>query len=167
VVDTAARAINWYLVARRPKKRWAQRLRVGAIVMVAVAGVLPVLSQILGTRTSEVIQPAWATVALAIAVALIALDRFFGFSSAWARYMATGQAISAALNQFRIDWQKSSCQFPADGLSHDSIDHLLDLAKALAIKTDDLIQAETLQWVKEFRETLTEIERSAANEGKR
>jgi low affinity Fe/Cu permease len=63
--------------------------------MVAVAGVLPVLSQILDAGSSGiVIQPAWATVALAIAAALIVLDRFFGFSSAWARYMVTGQAIT-------------------------------------------------------------------------
>ena len=167
VVDAALRAICWYRMARRPKRRWAQRLRVAAIIMVAVAGVLPVLSQILGEGSSVVIQPAWATVALAIAVALVALDRFFGFSSAWARYTATDQAISAALNQFRLDWQKYSCQLPADGLSESGIGHLLDLAKALAKKTDDLVQSETLQWVKEFRETLTEIERSAASEGKR
>jgi hypothetical protein len=128
--------------------------------MVAVAGVLPVLSQIFGSGSSVKIQPAWATVALAIAVALVALDRFFGFSSAWARYMATGQAISAALNQFRFDWQKSSRQL-ADQPTQESIDHLLGLAKQLVAKTDDLVQAETLQWVKEFRETLTEIERSA------
>ena len=96
----------------------------------------------------------------------IALDRFFGFSSAWARYMATGQAISAALNQFRLDWQKSSRKLSADELTRDSIDHLLDLAKTLVRKTDDLVQAETLQWVKEFRETLTEIERSAESQGK-
>ena len=166
VVDAASQAINWYLTARRSKKRWAQRLRVGAIIMVAVAGVLPILSQIFDQGTSVKIQPAWASIALATAVALVALDRFFGFSSAWARYMATGQAISTALNQFRLDWQKSSCQLPVDGLSQESIDHLFDLAKTLAKKTDDLIQAETLQWVKEFRETLTEIERSAQAQGK-
>ena len=165
-VDAATQAISWYLTARRSKKRWAQRLRVGAIIMVAVAGVLPVLSQIFGAGSSVKIQPAWATVALATAVALVALDRFFGFSSAWARYMTTGQAISAALSQFRLDWQKSSCQFPADGLTQENIDHLFDLAKKLARKTDDLIQAETLQWVKEFRETLTEIERTAQTQNK-
>jgi low affinity Fe/Cu permease len=166
-VDAASQAISWYLAARGPKKRWAQRLRVGAIIMVAVAGVLPVLSQIFVAGSSVVIQPAWAAVALAIAVALVALDRFFGFSSAWARYIATGQAISAALNQFRLDWQQSSCHIPTEGPTQDGIDHLLGLAKALVIKTDDLIQSETLQWVKEFRETLTEIERSAENHGKR
>ena len=167
VTDSTSQAIGWYLAARRSKKRWAQRLRVGAIIMVAVAGVLPVLSQIFGAGSSVEIQPAWASVALAIAVALVALDRFFGFSSAWARYMATGQAISAALNQFRLDWQQSSSKLLAESFTQESITQLLDLAKILARKTDDLIQAETSQWVKEFRETLTEIERSAETNSKR
>jgi low affinity Fe/Cu permease len=166
VVGVASQAINWYLTARRPKRRWAQRFRVGAIIMVAVAGVLPVLSQIFAAGSSVKIQPAWATVALAIAVALVALDRFFGFSSAWARYMATGQAISAALNQFSLDWQQSSSKLPVNGLSQESIDHFLNLAKTLVKTTDDLVHAETLEWVKEFRETLTEIERSAQKQDK-
>jgi low affinity Fe/Cu permease len=161
VTGSASQAIDWYLAAKRSKKRWAQRLRVGALIMVAVAGVLPVLSQIFGAGSSVVIQPAWASVALAIAVALIALDRFFGFSSAWARCMATGQAITAALNQFRLDWQQSKSKLSVDGLTQESINHLLDLAKALVKTMDDLIKAETSQWVKEFQETLTQIERSA------
>ena len=166
VTGSASDAIDWYLTARRSKKRWAQRLRVGAIVMVAVAGVLPVLSQIFGAGSSVEIQPAWASVALAIAVALIALDRFFGFSSAWARYMATGQAISAALNQFRLDWQRSSYQLPVVGLTQENIDSFLGLAKTLVRITDDQIQAETSQWVNEFRETLTQIERSTETQRK-
>lgn len=166
VVSVASQTISWYLTARLPKRRWAQRLRVGAIIMVAVAGVLPILSQIFGTSSSVKIPPAWATVALALAVALVALDRFFGFSSAWARYMATGQAISAALNQFRLDWQQSSCRLPVDGPTQEGVDHLLDLAKTLIQNTDNLVQAETFQWVKEFRETLTEIERSAQTQSK-
>lgn len=161
VVEDASRSITWYLVARRSKKRWAQRLRVAAIVMVSVAGVLPVLSQIFNDTSSVIIQPAWSSVALAIAVALVALDRFFGFSSAWARYMATGQAISAALNEFRFDWQQASSQFVAGEPTQDDIKTILDLVKAFTRKTDELIQAETMQWVSEFRETLTEIERSA------
>jgi hypothetical protein len=160
-VGSASQAINWYLAARRPKRRWAMLLRVGAIVMVAVAGILPILSQIYGAKSSAQIQPAWAAVALAIAVALVALDRFFGFSSAWARYMATGQAISAALNQFRLDWQESSSKYPGQELTQESINHHLGLAKTLVTKTDELVQVETSQWVKEFQETLTEIEKSA------
>lgn len=158
MVDTSSQAVNWYLTARRSKKRWAQRLRVGAIVMVAVAGVLPVLSQIFGATSSVKVEPAWATVALAIAVALVALDRFFGFSSSWARYMAAGQAISAELSQFRFDWQLANCG--PEALSQERIGQLLGLAKKLAMKTDELIQAETSQWAKEFRETLTELERT-------
>jgi low affinity Fe/Cu permease len=134
--------------------------------MVAVAGVLPVFSQIFGAGSSVVIQPAWATVALAIAVALVALDRFFGFSSAWARYIATGQAISAALNQFTLDWQQSTYELPTEGTTREQIAGLLDLAKTFLGKTDDLIQTETAQWVSEFRETLAEIERSTQTKSK-
>jgi len=166
VVDAASKAIRWYQAARRPKRRWAQRLRVGAIIMVAIAGVLPVLSQIFNAGGSVVIQPAWAAVALAIAVALIALDRFFGFSSAWARYIATGQAISAALNQFMLDWQQFICGLPMGDPTQEQISSLLKLAKALLGNADELIQEETSQWVSEFRETLTEVERSAQNQGK-
>jgi low affinity Fe/Cu permease len=164
-VGVASQTINWYLSARRSKKRWAQRLRVGAIVMVAIAGILPVLSQITDEGSSVIIQPAWATVALTIAVALVALDRFFGFSSAWARYMATGQAIAAALNQFKLDWQKSTCQIEGQ-VEQETISQLLSLAQQLLVKTDELIQKETSQWVKEFRETLTDIEHSAQARGK-
>jgi low affinity Fe/Cu permease len=166
VVGAALQAISWYLTARRPKRQWARRLRVAAIIMVAVAGIVPVLSQIFGAGSSVKIPPAWATVALAIAVALVALDRFFGFSSAWARYMATGHAISAALNQFRLDWQQSSCQLTANALTQEDINSLLHLAKTFVRKTDDLVQAETAQWIKEFRETLTEVERSTQTPGK-
>lgn len=161
VVDGATRAIGWYLTHRRSKKRWAQILRVGAIFMVTIAGVLPVLSQILSADRPVTIQPAWASVALGIAVALVALDRFFGFSSAWSRYIATEQAISAALNQFLLDWQKVSSKVFASEFTKDDLDAFLDLAKKLAEKTDELVQAETLQWVKEFRETLTDMEQSA------
>lgn len=73
--------------------------------------------------------------------------------------------LAAALNQFRLDWQQSICLLPVDALTQERIDHLLDLAKALVRKTDDLIQAETSQWISEFRETLTEIERSAQAKG--
>jgi SMODS and SLOG-associating 2TM effector domain 2 len=163
VVEDSIQAVTWYLIARRSKKQWAQILRVAAIIMVATAGVLPVLSQIFSVGGTEVIQPAWASVALAIAVALVALDRFFGFSNAWSRYMATGQEISAALNQFRFDWQavQATYQSSTEGLTSKEIVEFLELAKGLAEKTDDLIRAETSQWVKEFRETLTEIERAA------
>ena len=97
--------------------------------MVAIAGILPVPAQIFDAGSSVVIQPAWASVALAIAVALVALDRFFGFSSAWARYMTTEQAISSALNQFMLEWQQSSYQLPANEIPQQKIDHLLGLAK--------------------------------------
>ena len=53
-----------------------------AIVLITIAGILPVLSQISEQSWDFTIAPAWATIVLGVAVSLVALDRFFGFSSA-------------------------------------------------------------------------------------
>lgn len=158
VVGLATDAIRWYLVAKRSKKRWAQRLRVSAILGVAVAGILPVLSQISGEGT---IEPAWATVVLAGAVTLVVLDRFFGFSSAWARYMSTEVAIRGTLNEFQLAWEQRLAQLSIAAVPFDVIGEMLESARAFAVKVDDLVHAETAEWVSEFSESLKEIEKAA------
>jgi len=78
-INEAESAMNWYRSAKGPKKRGARRIRLLAVCIATIAGVLPLLSQIVG---AQVIPPALASIALAIGVALVALDRHFGFSRA-------------------------------------------------------------------------------------
>src|SRR5262245_28890952 len=83
-------AVGWYLTAKRAKRMWARLLRLGAIFFTATAGVLPVLIQIYQTTDGKApLAPAWASVLLAVALLFIAIDRFFGFSTAWMRYMTS------------------------------------------------------------------------------
>jgi len=65
-----------------------------------------------------------------------------------------------------LDWQQFICGLPMGDPTQEQISSLLKLAKALLGNADELIQEETSQWVSEFRETLTEVERSAQNQGK-
>ncbi len=71
-------------------------LRVSAIACGAVAAILPILSQIYTTDDKAAIAPGWAAVALAGAAALVGLDRYFGFSSGWTRFMAAELRITSA-----------------------------------------------------------------------
>src|SRR5438132_2593355 len=82
ITKEAEAAISWYLRAKRPKQRWGMRLRVGSIVFGTIAGIIPILAQIFSKDCQLTIPPAWASVALGVAAALVLLDRFFGFSSA-------------------------------------------------------------------------------------
>jgi hypothetical protein len=101
--DHATSAINWYLHAKRSKKNCAQYLRLGTIGSSAVAGLLPLLSQIYQNQLSS-LSPAWTTIALGIAGVLMAIDKYFGCSNAWMRYITTEHHIRQALHEFQMDY---------------------------------------------------------------
>jgi hypothetical protein len=61
-------AINWYLRAKRSKRRGARGLRMMTILLTTAAGVMPVLQQIwTGPDGKPPFAPAWASVLLAVA----------------------------------------------------------------------------------------------------
>jgi len=79
-------------------------IRVLIIAMTFAAGLIPILSQLLETNGKPYIAPAWASVALAIAVGLIALDRYLGFSHSWPRLFQTMLRLEALQQRFTVDW---------------------------------------------------------------
>ena len=76
-----------------------------------VAGIIPILAQILTENGKPRIQPAWASVALGIAAAFVLLDRFFGFSSVLCHL----QIVRAALVPQTIHEFTSSPRMPYAG----------------------------------------------------
>jgi SMODS and SLOG-associating 2TM effector domain 2 len=104
-VNHAEKAIQWYIDHKGRKKVGGMALRAGAIVCLAVAGILPLLTQIFVEEGSPIIAPAWASVALALGLALVGLDRFFGFSSSWMRYTQTQLRLEGLLGAFTFEWE--------------------------------------------------------------
>ena len=94
---------DWYNLGKRDKQRAAKMLRVVAILATAVAGIFPILTQIYTTDGVPDIEPAWASVALAVAATCIGLDRFFGFSSGWLRYIEAQTKIRNAIQVFVVE----------------------------------------------------------------
>jgi len=83
-----------------------------AILLTAAAGVFPIAVQIWTTSEGKpVIAPAWASVLVAGAVLFIAIDRFFGFSSAWMRFITAELTIKQARDAFEFDWQAANASF--------------------------------------------------------
>ena len=83
----AVEAIKWYQGHHKPKRTAARMLRGGALLFATIAGVIPIVSEVLRFRNAPFLfSPAWASVSLVLAAALITLDRFFGCSTGWMRY---------------------------------------------------------------------------------
>jgi hypothetical protein len=162
VADAAARAtdaIQWYLVSKRSKSRWARILRVAAIVGVAAAGVIPVIVLLVPESGAKpAFNAAWASVAIAGSAFCVALDRFFGFSTAWIRYITTEMQIQQLLHAFQYDWQLDRAGWSGGDATRDQYLQTLTRCKAFVQQIDQLVQQETNLWVVEFQDVLKQVD---------
>ena len=153
----AQETITWYQQSRQPKKRGAICLRVGAILLGAAAGFLPLVAQLFGRDGKLAFAPAWATIAVGLAATLLVLDRFFGCTSAWIRYIKAELAIQHLLEQFQLDWQAELATGEAQP-GRKQVQKLLERAKTFLGRVNLVVQEETNAWIEEFKSTLKQID---------
>jgi SMODS and SLOG-associating 2TM effector domain 2 len=154
----ARKAVQWYIDHRKPKRRWGIALRTAGIISLAAAGILPLLTQIFTDEGVPLIAPAWASVALALGIAFVGLDKFFGFSSSWMRYTQTQLRLDALLGAFVLDWQLARLRSEAVLTTPNAARALLGQASNFVKRVDAVVQEETIAWVTEFSEALRELE---------
>jgi hypothetical protein len=156
-VGLSVKAEEWYAVKRPAKRAAGRMLRVATVILGAIAAVIPILSEITTTNGKPAVAPGWAAVSLAVAAALITLDRFFGFSSGWMRFMQAEMQLTRIRHTFEYVWNslRSSSQDPPDDAQ---LKAYLKLAEDFVIAVDRIVAAETTAWIKEFRGGLERTE---------
>jgi hypothetical protein len=152
---TAEVAIHWYLQKKRPKQKNARRTRGWAIFLAAVAGLVPMVAQMYPR-----IPPVWASVALGGAAFLVVLDRFFGFSSAWMRYISTELQIRQLLDEFRLDWEAERATWKGAPPTEEQVQKALLRCRSFVTQVNAIVREETSLWVTEFQETLRQLDES-------
>lgn len=135
------------------KRSWAKALRVTAILSGAVGGLLPILSQIT-KGGSFYIDPAWATVAITIAITAIGFDRFFGFSSAWMRFVTTEIKIESKTEQLRIQLENEKFSWQGKPPTFDTAKATLAIIVAYLNEVSEIVKDETNTWMVEFQNVL-------------
>ncbi len=161
VCEKADEQVEWYVRMKGRKRLWARFLRMGTILLVAAAGVLPILLQIFTTAGKAPFSPAWASVLLSIGVLFIAIDRFFGFSTSWIRYITAQLQIKQIRESFELDWQVARASFGGKPPSTEQVLSVLASAKAFLEKVNEIVASETAKWIAEFMEALKQIEEKA------
>lgn len=157
-VGEAEAAIRWYQPRIRGKRLWAQGLRLGAIGCGTVAGVLPMVAQLPSLRGT--VAPVWATIFLALAAALVLLDRFFGFSSGWMRFIRTEMQLKDRLESFLLDWEVARSQ-GAKPPTEQQVAARLEKVQEFLAAVHGEVRRETTAWVEEFQRALGEVDRVA------
>jgi len=167
VLEEAKRTEAWYWERKRWKSFWSQILRFTAIASAALGGILPIVlrlglfpgwHQFLSARgvIKEIDTGLWSSCFIALAASLVGLDRFFGLSSGWARYVTTGTAIRRASEVFRMDWLALEAE-QTPSLARRAI--LIARASAFRLQIEELVRRETEDWVNEFQNSIAQAER--------
>lgn len=151
-------AEQWYAAKRRSKRSWGRALRVMAIILGFLAAILPVIAEITTSRGKPGVAPGWAAVSLAGAAACVALDQYFGFSSAWMRFMIAEQRLSNQRERFQYAWNQHLIDV-ADPPTDDQTNALLTLARDSVTTVQAIIDKETSDWLADFRQVLTDSDK--------
>ncbi|MFG3495742.1 SLATT domain-containing protein [Streptomyces sp. NPDC047928] len=150
VEANALRTAEWYLSDRMWKRRCARALRVGTAAGTVVGAALPVLD-LTGALDGAAV---WGYLALLIAAACVACDRYFGVTSGWMRAVATAQAVQRRLQALQFDWASESVREvlgPAEGTASEAAERCLGVLRRFSEDVSELVRAETADWMAEFR----------------
>jgi hypothetical protein len=162
VLQQAAKSIEWYWKNKGSKAFWSQVIRFSVWALAAVGGLLPIIGGIWEdlspTSNLDFKNGLWASLFLGIAAALLGLDKGFGFSSGWARYVLTATNIRKALEEFRMDWTALRAK-AENSLTADKVAPLIERARQFRSDIEALVLQETKDWVTEFQSTMAQMEK--------
>ncbi|WP_420129827.1 SLATT domain-containing protein [Longimicrobium sp.] len=168
VTDAARSASAWYQINKKPKKGGAMFLRWGAVVLISISGLLPLISALLppvGSPPSRLeINPLYTSLAVAVAAALFGLDKFFNYSSGWMRYVKTDLALRTAIGEFELDWQIARAAWGAAEPTLAQTADMLARCKAFAARVNAIESEETNLWIAEFQASLAQLGESVKTE---
>jgi len=158
--------IAWYLRAKVSKSRWSRWLRLLTIVLGTLGGLAPIIDSA-GFAGRVPFGGPDATdlgfLMLGLAAACVAVDKLFGFSSGWMRYITTSMAIQEDLSHLRMDWAEMMVRSRKLPLSTADIVKQITRLRSFLDTIDGRVVQETRAWIAEFQTSLADIERAAAD----
>lgn len=154
------KAIDWYWKAKRWKRIPSQSIQFSALLLTAAAGLVPIGVQFFknaGMAPNFDSGPL-ASVFVGIAAALLGLDKAFGYSSGWTRYVVTATSMTTLLHEFRMDWLALSAAAAVPPTTAEQA-VLIQRAKDFVCKIQGMVADETRQWATEFQNNMAQMEK--------
>ena len=155
------KAIDWYWKAKRWKRIPSQSIQFVALLLTAAAGLAPIIFQLVknaGWVRRDFDSGPWASLFVGIAAALLGLDKAFGYSSGWTRYVLTATSMTKLLHEFRMDWVAlSAATVLPPTTEHQAT--MIQRAKEFVSTVQGLVAQETKDWATEFQSNMAQMEK--------
>jgi hypothetical protein len=155
-------AIRWYMNERRGRSRLSKLVRIATLLFVVCGTLVPLLE----TTAARAKWPAldissWGYVFFTLAGGLVLLDKYFGLSSSWMRFLSAGLALQRELRRFQLDWASRIALLNGADPTLEETKQLLGVLQRFSESVEAEILKETNAWIAEFRSGLSEFEQLA------
>jgi hypothetical protein len=96
---------------------------------------------------------------IGVAAGCVGLDRFFGYSTGWIRYITTAMALEKSLDEFRMEWARNIVKLRGGSPNEQQLDQLIQTCEVFSLAIKGQVEEETKAWVTEFQSNLTQLEK--------
>jgi hypothetical protein len=158
IENKAREMIVWYLNKRRFPSLCSRFLRFLAIMLASFGGLCPLLQHIGDYNLNQ-----WGYFSFGLAAAILGLDKFFGFSSAWMRYMLMQMSLQKKFANFQLEWLKRRC-FVTKDLSQEEVESLFMFLQNFQVDFLTEVEQEVHSWVIEFQSNLVQLNKMGKND---
>jgi len=162
VEDEAQKQINWYYAKKASKSAVSTALRFLAILLFVTGGLVPIIKATL--PTAAVLKFPFdfgqaGYLLIGIAAGCLGLDRFFGYSTGWIRYITTAMAIEKSLEEYRMEWARNMAKLRGGPPNDQQLDQLIQTCEMFSLAIKSQVEQETKAWVAEFQSSLAQLEK--------
>jgi hypothetical protein len=162
VENEAQEQIAWYYAKKSRKAQVSTALRFAAILLFVMGGLVPIIK---ATLLPEVIRKLpfdfgqAGYLLIGVAAGCVGLDRFFGYSTGWIRYITTAMALEKSLDEFRMEWARNIVKLRGGSPNEQQLDQLIQTCEVFSLAIKGQVEEETKAWVTEFQSNLTQLEK--------
>jgi hypothetical protein len=129
------------------------------MVLATVAAAWPTVAEMCRRQDTWLWHPGVATILALLAAALLLLDRFFGASTGWVRYIMAGMALNDLRDEFEAAWRLESSAWAGQPEPNiDQTKHAISLLQGFIIRVNEIVRTETEAWKAEFQNALQQVE---------
>ena len=144
-------AIRWYRDNIKSKRFGSRFIRLLAISLASIGALIPLVA------TQLNFNPEWGYFSFATVIVLLGIDKFYGFSTGWVRYLKTQMDLERGLSDLRYDWTALVSKVQTQSPSAEQIQVMLQKLKDFVDFVHAQIQQETEAWVLEFQASLSDL----------
>jgi hypothetical protein len=168
---TVDRELSWYIHKKKGRSSVSQAIRFIALTLTVLGGLVPLLIALFESP-QNLPWLSWAAsirfsqlgyILLALAAGLVLVDKYFGYSTGWMRYIVAMQAIEKAREAFRLDWISLRRAFantpPKSPEQTEVIERMILRARTVILEVKEHSEKETQAWILEFQTNLSQFEK--------